>query len=106
MKRWTAISVLALIALLIPCVHAEIHHHQAAPQETVCRDLHSCCRGGSELNCSVKPELRQQTVTVDLIPPAETFVRYQAVVTRPAGCRSRLVAIPPVNWLLTVQLLI
>ncbi len=100
----TSLALLALFALMLPCAHADEHHHDELMGIELCASDHAECHSCSDEPCSDTPAVAS-TVSVSEIPIPQFQVLCElkpepvvfAVSPRPSG---------ELQLLQTVQLLI
>lgn len=95
MKRvQTSLALLALFALMLPCAHANEHHHDELSGTGICASGHTNCHSCSSEPCS-KPHLLVQVHPassleipvrhIQLFTVLETIRPFFVAASRPAG---------------------
>jgi hypothetical protein len=100
----TIIAVLALIALMTPCAHAEEHHHHDLPGAELCAMEHESCHTCSNDSCADTPDAAP-VVSVSDVPEPRVTVLFEPQPTH----QIFVVIAPPsgaLDHLKTVRLLI
>ena len=69
MKRLqTSLALIALFALMLPCTHAEEHHHEL-PGRELCAMDHAECHSCSDEPCTESPEVARIISPVEVPAP-------------------------------------
>jgi hypothetical protein len=74
--------VLALIALMTPCAHAEEHHHHDLPGAELCAMEHESCHTCSNDSCADTPDAAP-VVSVSDVPEPRVTVLFELQPTHP-----------------------